>query len=268
MTDIARLKAALDGIRIEDNPAIVKQKSRDFFWYSPVLKRELDHVTGDLVVSPKDEAEVIRVLKACYELGVPVTPRGAGTGNYGQAMPLSGGVVLSLADFNALKAGVLSVRPDATVTAAFAGSFQDPAKGQEIATQMYNDGIDYIQTDAAATDGGIIAAANEKEGRMVSCLAPAQYALGPKSVIAIVGLDFGVSLYNEVSKAVGPEWKGGMHEHTGLGTGVIDFIPSPVFVEQGPADLVAKAKEAAAEVDKVRAGILDGSVQVPFNTAL
>ena len=103
MTDIARLKSALDGIRIEDNPAIVKQKSRDFFWYSPVLKRELDHVTADLVVSPKDEAEVIRVLTACFDQGVPVTPRGSGTGNYGQAMPLAGGVVLNLADFNALK---------------------------------------------------------------------------------------------------------------------------------------------------------------------
>jgi len=103
MTDIARLKSALDGIRIEDNPAIVKQKSRDFFWYSPILKRELDHVTADLVVSPKDEAEVIRVLSTCYEQGVPVTPRGTGTGNYGQAMPLAGGVVLSLAEFNALK---------------------------------------------------------------------------------------------------------------------------------------------------------------------
>ena len=66
MTDIARLKAALGGIKIEDNPAIVKQKSRDFFWYSPVLKRELDHVTADLVVSPKNEAEVIQVLKTCY----------------------------------------------------------------------------------------------------------------------------------------------------------------------------------------------------------
>ena len=44
----------------------MKQKSRDFFWYSPVLKRELDHVTADLVVSPKNEAEVIRVLTACY----------------------------------------------------------------------------------------------------------------------------------------------------------------------------------------------------------
>ena len=41
----------------------MKQKSRDFFWYSPVLKRQLDHVTADLVVSPKDEAEVIQVLE-------------------------------------------------------------------------------------------------------------------------------------------------------------------------------------------------------------
>jgi FAD/FMN-containing dehydrogenase len=101
--DIPRLKAAFDGIRIEDNPAIVKQKSRDFFWYSPILKRELDHVTADLVVSPQSEAEVIHVLRTCFELGVPVTPRGSGTGNYGQAMPLSRGVILNLADFNRLK---------------------------------------------------------------------------------------------------------------------------------------------------------------------
>jgi len=172
------------------------------------------------------------------------------------------------ADFNALKAGVHSVNPNATVTAAFAGSFQDPAKGQEIATQMFNDGIDYIQTDAAATDGGIIAAANEKEGRMVSCLSPAQFVLGPKSVISIVGLDYGVSLYNEVSKALGADWKGGTHEHTGLGTDVINFIPSPLFAEQGPAELTTKAKEALKDVDKVRAGILDGSIKVEFKTTL
>ena len=95
MTTIAKLKGRLGGLKVEDNPAIVKQKSRDFFWYSPVLKRQLDDVTADLVVSPKTEAEVIEVLKACFEEGVPVTPRGSGTGNYGQAMPLSGGVVLS-----------------------------------------------------------------------------------------------------------------------------------------------------------------------------
>jgi FAD/FMN-containing dehydrogenase len=104
MMNIAALKRELDGMKIEDNEKIVQQKSRDFYWYSPVLKRQLDHVTGDLVVSPKSEAEVIRVLAACHRLGIPVTPRGTGTGNYGQAMPLSGGVVLSLAEMNAVTA--------------------------------------------------------------------------------------------------------------------------------------------------------------------
>ena len=103
MTDIADLKAALGDIKTEDNPAIVKQKSRDFFWYSPVLKRQLDHISADLVVSPRSEAEVIHVLRTCFAHGVPVTPRGAGTGNYGQAMPLSGGVVLNLAEFNTVQ---------------------------------------------------------------------------------------------------------------------------------------------------------------------
>jgi basic membrane protein A len=154
------------------------------------------------------------------------------------------------------------------VSVAFAGSFQDPAKGQEIATQMYSSGIDYIQTDAAATDFGITAAANEAEGRLVSVLDPAQFPQGPKSVISIVGLDFGTSLYNEVTKALGSEWAGGTHEHTGLGTGVIDFIPSPLFAEQGAADIVAKAKAVESEIAAAKAAILDGSLKVPFNTTL
>jgi FAD/FMN-containing dehydrogenase len=114
MMDLTLLKRDLDGIKIEDHPAIVQQKSRDFYWYSPVLKRQLDHVKGDAIVSPKNEQEVIRVLAACHRHGVPVTPRGTGTGNYGQAMPLSGGVVLSLADMNEVK----SIAPGRVVAGA------------------------------------------------------------------------------------------------------------------------------------------------------
>ena len=76
----------------------MRQKSRDFYWYSPILKRELESVTADIVVSPTDEDGVAKVLAAAYRLGIPVTPRGSGTGNYGQAMPLAGGVVLNLAE--------------------------------------------------------------------------------------------------------------------------------------------------------------------------
>ncbi|WP_202327345.1 FAD-binding oxidoreductase [Mesorhizobium sp. 113-3-9] len=110
--DVSALKRDLDGIKLDDNPAIVQQKSRDFYWYSPVLKRQLDHVTGDLIVTPKTEAELIRVLAACHRHCIPVTPRGSGTGNYGQAMPLSGGVVLNLAEMNEIK----SIAPGRVVT--------------------------------------------------------------------------------------------------------------------------------------------------------
>src|SRR3984885_5020561 len=101
--DIAGFRRRIGAIRTEDNPVLVKQKSRDFYWYSPVLNRELDAVTADIVVSPKTEAEVAEVLAAACELGIPVTPRGSGTGNYGQAMPLTGGVLLNLADMNRVR---------------------------------------------------------------------------------------------------------------------------------------------------------------------
>lgn len=103
MADYEKIKEELAGIAIEDHPALVRAKSRDFFWYSPVLKAQLDHVTADLVVSPKDEAEVIRTLKVAFAHGVPVTARGGGTGNYGQAMPLSGGIVLNMMNMDAVK---------------------------------------------------------------------------------------------------------------------------------------------------------------------
>ena len=102
--DLATLKARLGAIKTDDNPAILKQKSRDFYWYSPTLKRQLDAVVGDLIVIPANEDELATVLGECHRLGIPVTPRGTGTGNYGQAMPLSGGVVLDLSAMNEIRA--------------------------------------------------------------------------------------------------------------------------------------------------------------------
>ncbi len=101
---LAAAKAALSHLDIDDNPVSVKAKSRDFFWYSPVLKARLDHISADFVVSPRTEAEVIEVLKVAYAHDIPVTTRGAGTGNYGQAMPLAGGIMLHMRHLNAVKA--------------------------------------------------------------------------------------------------------------------------------------------------------------------
>jgi len=101
--NIAAAKAALAHIEQDENPATIRSKSRDFFWYSPVLKDAIDHLEADFVVNPKSEAEVIEILRVCYAHDVPVTTRGAGTGNYGQAMPMRGGCVMHLRHMNAVK---------------------------------------------------------------------------------------------------------------------------------------------------------------------
>jgi FAD/FMN-containing dehydrogenase len=105
---IALFRAELGDIPVDDHPKIVQQRSRDHYWYSPVLKAKLDHVTAEIVVSPRSNDEVKTVLRAAFKHGVAITPRGAGTGNYGQAMPLSGGAILNLMNMDK----VLEIKPD------------------------------------------------------------------------------------------------------------------------------------------------------------
>jgi glycolate oxidase subunit GlcD len=51
---------------------------------------------ADAVALPRTADEAADVVAWCYEHGVPVVPRGGGTGYAGGAVPLEGGVVLSL----------------------------------------------------------------------------------------------------------------------------------------------------------------------------
>jgi glycolate oxidase len=52
-----------------------------------------------VVALPETEQQVQRLLKTCHVMGVPVVPRGAGTGLSGGALPLGDGVLLSMAKF-------------------------------------------------------------------------------------------------------------------------------------------------------------------------
>ena len=52
--------------------------------------------TPDAVAEVTSTEQAAAVVKLCAESGVPVTVRGAGTGQAGGSVPVSGGVVLSL----------------------------------------------------------------------------------------------------------------------------------------------------------------------------
>jgi FAD/FMN-containing dehydrogenase len=95
--DLTALRAcvSLDD-QVLTTPSVVQRLSRDFYWYSPILKPLLDDKTAEAVIQPLSTEEVCAVLACCYARCIPVTARGAGTGNYGQCIPLAGGVVLDL----------------------------------------------------------------------------------------------------------------------------------------------------------------------------
>ena len=110
-----------------------------------------------VVAMPETEAEVQRILKTCHALGVPVVPRGAGTGLSGGALPPGDGVLLSLAKFMRVLridplARVAVVQPGvrnaaiSDVVAAF-GLYYAPDPSSQIACS--------IGGNVAANSGGV-----------------------------------------------------------------------------------------------------------------
>jgi glycolate oxidase len=58
------------------------------------------HFQPEVVVKPKTVEQVSKLMRFCNENHIPITPRGAGTGLSGGALPIYGGVLLSMERFN------------------------------------------------------------------------------------------------------------------------------------------------------------------------
>lgn len=58
------------------------------------------HFLPDVVIKPGSAEEISEILKICNQHKIPVTPRGAGTGLSGGALPHLGGVLLSIERLN------------------------------------------------------------------------------------------------------------------------------------------------------------------------
>ena len=93
----------VDNLEIIEKTSDVKRLSKDFYNYSPILEKRLDGCVADLVVRPIDQNAVINVAKICWEFSIPLTLRGSGTGNYGQAVPLFKGIVMQMNCLNKLE---------------------------------------------------------------------------------------------------------------------------------------------------------------------
>ena len=148
-TDWAAFRADIEGIRCRDDPDFLRGRSRDYFWYSPILNERLERCRAELVVIPGTQDEVVRVAAAVARHRVPLTLRGGGTGNYGQCVPLEGGVVMDLTRLDRvirIESGEVRVEAGARIS-----RLDDSARetGQEL--------LMYPSTRRMATIGGFLA---------------------------------------------------------------------------------------------------------------
>jgi len=126
----------------------LRLKSRDFYWYSPVLTPQLEHCRADIVVQPSSQEQIASVAAAASRHRLPVTIRGGGTGNYGQSVPLKGGVVLDMTRFDkvtALESGRICVQAGALIQTALEAAL---TTGQQL--------MMYPSTLKVATIGGYL----------------------------------------------------------------------------------------------------------------
>ena len=209
-----------------------------------------------VVALPETEEQVQRILRTCNALGVPVVPRGAGTGLSGGALPPGDGVLLSLAKFMR----VVRVDPLARIAVV-----QPGVRNAAISDVVAPFGLYYApdpSSQIACSIGGNVA---ENSGG-VHCL---KYGLTVHNVLRVKGytiageaVDFGSEAldapgYDLLALAIGSE---GLLAVTTEVT--VKLLPRPetARVIMASFDDVQKAGDAVAAV--IGAGIVPAGLEM------
>ena len=102
----AATKTTLTAGHVEEFKKILGEKyvlidDESLYNYSHDETEDL-HFLPDVVLKPKTAEEISAIVKICNSNRIPVTPRGAGTGLSGGALPHLGGVLLSTERMNSI----------------------------------------------------------------------------------------------------------------------------------------------------------------------
>ncbi len=93
---VAELEQLLGVDAVSMDLTVREQASVDGAAMSPLLSAQLPLGLADVVVFVTDADTVPQIISMAVRHGVPVTPRGKGTGNYGQGIPARGGLLLDM----------------------------------------------------------------------------------------------------------------------------------------------------------------------------
>ena len=156
-------------------------------------------------------------------------------------------------------AGAEQVNEDIEVSVGYAGSFEDPASGEEVAESQYDDGADIIYHAAAGTGPGIFDAAQAANRFAIGVDADQSVTL-PEYSDVIIGsavkyIDEGT--YEVAEAVIEDDWESVAGFNVlGLPDEAVDLVIGQEFEGEFPDELDENIEEA-------KQGIVDGEIEVP-----
>ena len=156
LTDELRALLGDDGVTTDHR--VRERVSVDGATMSPLILELLPLGLADVVAFPTSAEQIAACVAAAVRHRVPVTPRGKGTGNYGQAIPMPAGLVLDLTRARAVVEvgdGWVTAEAGATMVAIEAAARET---GQEL--WMY-------PSTAQSTIGGFLSGGSGGTGTIV-----------------------------------------------------------------------------------------------------
>ena len=159
-------------------------------------------------------------------------------------------------------AGARSVNPDVEVLSLYAGSFDDQAKGKELALSAIDQGADIVFAAAGLTGLGSITACQE-EGALFIGVDVDQYFSVPGSgdvMLTSAMKSLETAVFDTVKAVVDGTFVGGENRTFGIAEGGVDIAPFHDFDD-------AVSQEIRDAVDAARQAVIDGTVIVPATRA-
>ncbi|MBC7281054.1 BMP family ABC transporter substrate-binding protein [Hoeflea sp.] len=156
-----------------------------------------------------------------------------------------------------MQQGVEDQSPEVSVTPVFTGTFDDPAKGSELAMTLYGQGIDVIYQAAGPSGEGVLQAAKAADKFAVGVDID-QCPTAPGHILASMLKRADVAVYDLIGKVVnGEELVNGPVSY-GVASGGVDLKVCDEVADRIPATVLE-------QLEAVKAGIADGSIVVELN---
>lgn len=155
------------------------------------------------------------------------------------------------------EAGAKYADPSIQVQTQYAGTYEDPARGKELALALYDAGCDIVFQVASRTGEGVFEAADER-GLLAIGVDSDQKYINPDVIICSMIKQVSLSIEQTVTDLIEEDkWNGGEIWVADMSTGLIDVGYGDDTMTQQVSD------ELKAEVEQIKQDIIEGRIDVP-----